>query len=178
MRFSNLIRKIFVGAALALLPAASFAGVFVSVTIAPPVLPVYTQPICPGDGYLWNPGYWAYGDEGYFWVPGVWVRPPQVGLLWTPGYWGWHGGVYAWNGGYWGPHVGFYGGVNYGFGFGGVGFVGGRWEGGHFAYNSAVNVGVGGGFHSYHERVVENNVHTSFNGGTGGLRAQPSAGER
>jgi hypothetical protein len=84
MRFSNLIHKVFVGAALALVPAASFAGVFGSVTIAPPVLPVYTQPICPGDGYLWNPGYWAYGDEGYYWVPGVWVRPPQPGLLWTP----------------------------------------------------------------------------------------------
>ena len=165
--------------AMSMAPVASQAQV-VSITIAPPVLPVYVQPAIPGDGYLWTPGYWAYGPEGYFWVPGVWVRPPQVGLLWTPGYWGWHGGVYAWNGGYWGPHVGFYGGVNYGFGFGGVGFVGGRWDGGHFAYNSAVNVGVGvgGGFHSYRETVVENNVHTSFNGGSGGLRAQPTPGER
>ena len=145
MRFSNLIRKIFVGAALALVPAASFAGVFVSVTIAPPVLPVYTQPVCPGDGYLWNPGYWAYGDEGYYWVPGVWVRPPQVGLLWTPGYWGWGGGAYVFHAGYWGPHVGFYGGVNYGFGYGGVGFGGGRWDGGRFAYNTAVvNVNTDG----------------------------------
>ena len=81
MRFSNLIRRIFVGAALTLVPAASFAGVFVSVTIAPPALPVYTQPVCPGDGYLWNPGYWAYGDAGYYWVPGVWVRPlAQLGF--------------------------------------------------------------------------------------------------
>ena len=48
------------------------------------------------------------------------------------------GGLYGWHGGYWGPHVGFYGGVNYGFGFGGVGFVGGEWRGGVFAYNSAV----------------------------------------
>jgi len=168
--------------AMSMAPVASQAGVVVSITVAPPVLPVYVQPAIPAEGYLWTPGYWAYGPEGYFWVPGVWVRPPQVGLLWTPGYWGWHGGVYAWNGGYWGPHVGFYGGVNYGFGFGGVGFAGGRWEGGHFAYNTAVNVGVGvnvgGGFHSYHETVVENNVHTSFNGGTGGLRAQPTASER
>ena len=157
MRFSNLIRKIFVGAALALLPAASFAGVFVSVTIAPPVLPVYTQPICPGDGYLWNPGYWAYGDEGYYWVPGVWVRPPQVGLLWTPGYWGWGGGVYFFHAGYWGPHVGFYGGVNYGFGYGGVGFGGGRWEGGHFAYNTAVvNVNRTVIHNTYVDRTVIN----------------------
>ena len=170
--------------AMSMAPAAVEAQVVVSITVAPPVLPVYVQPAIPGDGFpVWTRhGYWAYGPEGYFCrCPECWIRPPQVGLLWTPGYWGWHGGVYAWNGGYWGPHVGFYGGVNYGFGFGGVGFVGGRWDGGHFAYNSAVNVGVGvgGGFHScHHETVVENNVHTSFNGGTGGLRAQPSAGER
>jgi hypothetical protein len=162
-----------------LTPAASQAQIVASITVAPPVLPVYVQPVIPGEGYLWTPGYWAYGPEGYFWVPGVWVRPPQVGLLWTPGYWGWHGGIYSWNGGYWGPHVGFYGGVNYGFGFGGVGFAGGRWEGGHFAYNSAVNVGVvGGGFHSYRENVAVNNVHTSFNGGAGGIRAEASASDR
>ena len=26
------------------------------------------------------------------------------------------------NAGYWGPHVGFYGGINYGYGYGGVGY--------------------------------------------------------
>ncbi len=168
-----------VSAAVVLGLAASFAqaGVMVSITVAPPILPVYVQPVCPEVGLLWTPGYWAYGDAGYFWVPGVWMRPPSVGLLWTPGYWGWRSGVYAWNAGYWGPHVGFYGGVNYGFGYGGVGFVGGRWEGGRFAYNSAV-MNVGAGFHSYRENVAMNNVHTSFNGGAGGIRATPSASER
>jgi hypothetical protein len=174
MRSHPLVRSAVLAMALSI---TSQAGVFVSITVAPPVLPVYTQPICPGDGFLWTPGYWAYGDAGYFWVPGVWMRPPGIGVLWTPGYWGWHGGAYAWNAGYWGPHVGFYGGVNYGFGFGGVGFAGGRWEGGHFAYNSAV-ANVGGGFHSYHENVTVNNVHTSFNGGAGGLSARPNAAER
>ncbi len=89
----------------------------------------------PGDGYMWTPGYWAYGPAGYYWVPGVWVRPPQVGVLWTPGYWGWGGGAFIFHEGYWGPHIGFYGGVNYGFGYGGVGFEGGYWHGGVFAYN-------------------------------------------
>lgn len=163
-------------AAVTLMPVAQ-AGVFVSITVAPPVMPVYVQPVCPEVGYMWTPGYWAYGDAGYFWVPGVWMAPPAVGMLWTPGYWGWGGGVYAWNAGYWGPHVGFYGGVNYGFGYGGVGFLGGRWEGGRFAYNSAV-VNVGAGFHSYHETVVVNNIHTSYNGGAGGLGARPTPGER
>src|SRR5271166_5416582 len=79
------------------IPAVSFAQFGVSITIAPPALPVYTQPMVPADGYLWTPGYWAYGDEGYFWVPGTWVEPPTVGLLWTPGYWGWGGNAFAWN---------------------------------------------------------------------------------
>ena len=89
MRSISSIRKFLLAAALILVPAASFAGVFISVNIAPPVLPVYTQPLCPGAGYIWTPGYWAYGPDGYYWVPGVWVQPPMVGYLWTPGYWGW-----------------------------------------------------------------------------------------
>src|SRR3984885_9481838 len=91
------------------IPAALVAQFSVSVTIAPPALPVYEQPMVPADGYLWTPGYWANGDEGYFWVPGTWVQPPEAGLLWTPGYWGWSGNSFAWNGGYWGAQVGFYG---------------------------------------------------------------------
>ncbi len=95
-------------------------GLSITANVAPPPLPVYTQPVIPGDGYLWTPGYWAYGDEGYYWVPGVWVRPPHFGVLWTPAYWGYGGGVYGFYAGYWGPHIGFYGGINYGFGYGGV----------------------------------------------------------
>jgi hypothetical protein len=49
----------------------------------------------------------------------TWVQPPSVGLLWTPGYWGWRDGIYVWSAGYWEPHIGFYGGVDYGFGYGG-----------------------------------------------------------
>src|SRR5277367_3719493 len=182
MRSFNIIRKLIVGAALALVPAASFAGVFISVGFAPPILPVYTQPLCPGDGYLWNPGYWAYGQEGYYWVPGVWVRPPSVGLLWTPGYWGWGGGVYVFHAGYWGPHVGFYGGINYGFGYSGVGFVGGEWRGGVYHYNTAVtNVNTTIIHNTYNTTVINNNTtvnRVSFNGGTGGTIAQPTAAER
>src|ERR1700691_380749 len=177
----SIIRKLVVGAALALVPAASFAGVFISVGFAPPVLPVYTQPLCPGDGYLWTPGYWAYGPGGYYWVPGVWVQPPQVGVLWTPGYWGWGGSAFIFHEGYWGPHVGFYGGINYGFGYGGVGFFGGRWDGGHFAYNTAVmNVNRTVIHNTYVENVHVGNVgvRTSFNGGAGGIQAHASMQEQ
>jgi hypothetical protein len=100
------------------LSAASFAqvGVAISIRIAPPELPVYEQPLCPDDGYIWTPGYWSYDDSGYYWVPGTGVMAPEVGLLWTPGYWGWGNDGYIFNGGYWGPHVGFYGGISYGWG--------------------------------------------------------------
>src|SRR5215472_18993243 len=108
-------------------PAQIAVGVGISVHIGPPALPVYAQPICPGAGYIWTPGYWAYGPMGYYWVPGTWVVAPTPGFLWTPGYWGWGGGAYIWHAGYWGPHVGFYGGVNYGFGYFGAGFAGGYW---------------------------------------------------
>lgn len=173
-------------ALLCLAPAASFAqigiGVAISVHTAPPALPVYVQPPCPVAGYLWTPGYWAWGPAGYYWVPGVWVRPPQVGLLWTPGYWGFAGGVYGWHGGYWGAHIGFYGGVNYGFGYGGVGFIGGAWNGGVFRYNTAVvNVNTAVVHNTYIDRTVINNTtvvnnRASFNG-PGGVVARPTATE-
>jgi hypothetical protein len=152
-------------------------GIGISVRIGPPALPVYPQPICPGPGYLWTPGYWAWNDVGgYYWVPGTWVVAP-VGMLWTPGYWGFAGGFYGWHPGYWGPHVGFYGGINYGFGYGGVGFGGGEWRGGAFFYNrSVVNVNVTNVTNVYNRTVVVNNVHTSFNG-PGGIEARPTPQE-
>jgi hypothetical protein len=104
----------------------------------PPPLPQYDQPEAPGPGYIWTPGYWAWGPTGYYWVPGAWVEPPYQGALWTPGYWGdSDDGYYFWNAGYWGPVVGFYGGINYGFGYFGTGFYGGYWRGGIFFYNTA-----------------------------------------
>ena len=160
--------------------AASFGQVFVSVRIGPPALPVYEQPLCPGPGYLWTPGYWGWNDDaGYYWVPGTWVVAP-VGLLWTPGYWGWSEGAYIWHAGYWGPHVGFYGGVNYGFGYGGVGFVGGEWRGGAFFYNTAVlHVDTVHVTNVYVNRtvIVNNESRVSFNGGEGGINARPTAEE-
>jgi len=158
------------------LAAPSFAGVSVSVTIAPPVLPVYEQPPCPGDGYIWTPGYWAYGPDGYYWVPGTWATPPTVGLLWTPGYWGWHEGVYLWNAGYWGAHVGFYGGVNYGFGYVGTGYAGGYWRGRNFFYNRSVNNVRITNVHIYNRTVITNVTvnRVSYHGGHGGIGARPT----
>jgi len=163
-------------ALLILVPASSFAGVFVSVNIAPPVLPVYEQPPCPGDGYIWTPGYWAYGPEGYYWVPGTWATPPTVGLLWTPGYWGWGSGAYRWHAGYWGPHIGFYGGVNYGFGYFGTGYEGGYWRDRHFYYNRTVNNVTITNVHIYNKTVINKVTvnRISYTGGRGGINARPT----
>ena len=98
-------------------------------------MPEYDQPPIPGPDYMWTPGYWSWNNVEYYWVPGTVDLPPQPGLLWTPGYWGFANGAYIFHRGYWGPHVGFYGGVAYGFGYTGVGFEGGRWDKGAFYYN-------------------------------------------
>ena len=176
----RIIRLLLLTLLILAIPAGSFAQFAVSVMIAPPPLPVYVQPMAPGGGYLWTPGYWAYGDEGYFWVPGTWVMAPAVGLLWTPGYWGWGGNAYAWNAGYWGPHVGFYGGVNYGYGYGGVGYQGGYWNHGSFNYNRSVNNVNVTNVHVYNKTVINNTTinHVSYNGGTGGINARPNATEQ
>jgi hypothetical protein len=78
--------------------------------------------------------------------------------------------------------VGFYGGVNYGYGFGGVGFIGGGWAGNVFRYNSAVvNVNTTVVRNVYVDRTVINNTtvvnRASFNG-QGGVMARPSPQEQ
>src|SRR5262245_14012884 len=160
-------------------PPPDYYGPQVSISIAPPPLPVYEQPLCPGPGYVWAPGYWAYASDGYYWVPGTWVFPPAVGLLWTPGYWGFEGTRYIWHAGYWGPHIGYYGGIDYGFGYSGSGYEGGYWNNGVFFYNTAVTrVDTTVITNTYNKTVINtvtvNNV--SFNG-PGGAKAQPTAQE-
>jgi hypothetical protein len=164
-------------------PAASSAqvAVGVSVTFAPPALPVYIQPPCPGPGFIWTPGYWAWDpDFGYYWIPGVWVPAPFPGALWTPGYWGWSNGVFVWYGGYWGPVVGFYGGINYGFGYTGYGYEGGYWDRDVFYYNRSVNnVSVTKITNVYNKTVTKTATKTrvSYNGGPGGTKLRPTAAQ-
>jgi hypothetical protein len=162
------------------LPASSAAQVSVGITVAfaPPDLPVYEQPICPEEGYIWTPGYWAYDPDfgDYYWVPGTWVLAPEVGFLWTPGYWAWGGSGFIFYEGFWGPVVGFYGGINYGYGYFGHGYEGGRWDGGRFFYNRSVNnVNVTIIHNVYNTTVINNTTVTrvSYNGGNGGINERP-----
>jgi hypothetical protein len=156
----------------------------VEVAQAPPELPEYEQPECPADGYLWQPGYWSYSlaSNNYYWVPGVWVAPPNEGYLWTPPYWGFYGGRYRFHHGYWGPTVGFYGGINYGYGYIGIGFVGGEWRDRRFRYNTAVvRVNRTVVRNTYVNTTVINrttvvNNRVSYNG-PGGVTARPNSRE-
>ncbi len=144
---------------------------------APPPLPEYQQPPIPGPGYVWTPGYWSDSDNsGYYWVPGTWAQPPRPGLLWTPGYWGWSDGAFAFHSGYWGPVVGFYGGVNYGFGYGGAGYQGGYWRGDHFFYNRTVNNINNVAIANVYEKpvMVNQGPRVSYHGGPGGIMATPT----
>jgi hypothetical protein len=147
----------------------------------PPPLPESNQPPCSEDGDLWTPGYWAWDGTAYYWVPGAWVAPPRVGVLWTPGYWAFVDAVYVFHRGYWGPQVGYYGGINYGFGYGGVGFAGGRWIGNSFAYNRAVTNVNANVIHNLYDETVAHHVAfngVSYNGGPGGTTAIPTAQEK
>ena len=164
--------------AMLMMPAGSVAQVSITVSFAPPALPVYEQPPCPGEGYIWTPGYWAYDSDvdDYYWVPGTWVSAPEPDYYWTPAYWAFENGVFLFHDGYWGPEVGFYGGIDYGYGYPGDGYYGGRWERGHFFYNREVNnVNVTVVKNVYVQNVVRKTVvnRVSYNG-DGGVNARPT----
>ena len=147
----------------------------------PPPIPQYTQPECPGENYLWTPGYWGYASAGYYWVPGVWVVAPYVGSLWTPPYWAFSAGRYHWYHGYWGSHIGFYGGIDYGHGYVGHGYEGGYWNHNQFTYNRSVNTVNTTIIHNVYNYRVTNinitNTRISYVGGPGGLKVRPTTAE-
>ena len=157
-------------------PVRAQADVAFIASIAPPPLPAYSQPAIPGPGYMWIPGYWGWNGAGYYWVPGYWALPPAAGLLWTPGYWAWSDTDhdYVFHSGYWAPTVGYYGGINYGFGYTGEGYQGGYWRNRQFYYNRAVNDLGTAHVASYANQAFAPANHISFNGGRGGTTARPN----
>ena len=183
MRRAILASTILASLALSLLPPIAKAqiGTSVPIDLAPPDLPVYEQPAIPAPGYIWTPGYWAYAPESFYWVPATWVLPPSQDMLWTPGYWRFGPRGYVWNPGYWGMEVGYYGGIDYGYGYNGSGYAGGYWENHTFYYNRAVN--NFGGVHVAHEynRAVGRDERAghraSFNGGLGDVTVKPTPRE-
>lgn len=149
---------------------------------APPPQPAYTVSPAPYPNSQLVPGYWAWGPSGYYWVPAYWTAPPAVGYSWTPGYWSYSNSAYIWMPGYWGPIVGFYGGINYGFGYFGTGFVGGYWSGSVYNYNTAVVNVNRTVIHNTYNRTVSRNAtmkrsRVSFNGRHGGISARPTTAQ-
>ncbi len=172
-------------------PAAAFAAgpgpcpaANVTVGVAPPPrLRAEHQPPLPRYGQVWTPGYWGWNAavNDYYWAPGVWVRPPRLGVLWTPGYWGFSNGLYHFNVGSWGPTVGFYGGINYGYGYGGNGYQGAYWRGRTLYYNrSANNIGGMRINAIYNQRIYEGRSmsRVSYSGGPGRGRVMDTHGGR
>ncbi len=166
-------------------PARAQASVAFATSVAPPPLPAYSQATLPGPGYIWVPGYWAWDREGYYWTPGAWAHPPAADMLWTPGYWAWNDRDrdYVFHSGYWAPTVGYYGGIDYGFGYTGAGYHGGFWRNHQFVYNRAVNDLGNVKIATYANQVFAPENHISYNGGAGGTTARPTpaqlaAGER
>jgi|SRR5208337_746418 len=82
--------------------------------------------------------------------------------------------------GYWAPTVGYYGGIDYGFGYTGVGYHGGYWRDHHFYYNRAVN-----NLGNAHIATVFNApvpapaavTRVSYHGGQGGTTLRPTPAE-
>ena len=105
-------------------PTLSRRSTFVSVLVHPHCPD--TRSACPADRSTFDAGYRPYDSDynDYYWVPGTWVMAPQPGLFWTPGYWAWNGNGFLFNEGYRAPQVGFYGGINYGYGYFGQGYQG------------------------------------------------------
>ena len=64
--------------------------------------PVYEQPPCPGDGYVWVEGYWYPRGPRSYWHSGYWRAPAYFGYRGGPGYG--HGYV---RGNGWSGHAGY-----------------------------------------------------------------------
>jgi hypothetical protein len=179
------------GASLSALPSAATPGpppiancpstTRIAVGVAPPPrLRIERQPPLPAYGDVWTPGYWGWNGSvnNYNWVPGLWVHPPRIGVLWTPPYWGLSQGVYLFNPGSWGQNVGYYGGVNYGYGYGGRGYEGVYWKGGTLYYNRTVNNFGALRFNTVYSKLVYNNRRTggaSYSTGVRGAQVRYAA---
>ena len=160
--------------------ASARVNIGIAVSFGPPAMPYYAQPPCPAPGYIWTPGYYAWDPgSGYYWVAGAWMPAPFIGALWTPGYWDYDDDAYRWHPGYWGRSVGYYGGIDYGYGYTGRGYHGGYWDHDRFFYNRDVNRIEGRNFsHVYNRRVDDHfrDRRESYRGGPG--RTFDRAGSR
>jgi WXXGXW repeat (2 copies) len=98
------ILRLFGLAALIVLIASSraHAGARVFLQIGPPAPLAVVAPVAPAPyGYVWQPGYYAWGGAAYRWVPGVWSRPPFSRAAWVAPRWGYGPRGWSFARGYW-----------------------------------------------------------------------------
>ena len=76
------------------------AQISVSITLAPPPLPVYEQPVLVQEGSLWAPGYWEWRGGAHVWIPGRWMGE-RHGYHWVPDRWDQVGGHWHHFPGHW-----------------------------------------------------------------------------
>jgi hypothetical protein len=62
-------------------PAFGQVGIYIGRT--PPPLRYEQRGPQPGEGYVWNEGYWGNQGGRYVWVGGRWVQPPYAGAYWS-----------------------------------------------------------------------------------------------
>ncbi len=161
--------------------ATAYAQMSRSISFAPPELPVYEQPVLPGDGYILDArllglcrrrrlllgagrlGHgsrtWSAMDAGLLGMGRQRIcllqrlLGPAGRFLWWRQLWIW---IY------------------------GDGYQGGRWQNGQFFYNRSVsNVNVTNIHNVYNTTVINSTTinRVSYNGGSGGISARPTAQE-
>ena len=92
-----------------LLLAVASLGLFVApavhaavyVRVAPPAAIVEAQPVSPGVGYRWQPGYYRWDGGRHVWVGGAWALPPRPGARWEAHRWVRHGDRWEFREGRW-----------------------------------------------------------------------------
>jgi hypothetical protein len=128
----------FGAAAFAPLPAMAQTDFQLYIGSAPPA-PMYERAPAVRRGYVWSPGYWAWGGHRHHWVPGSYVveRP---GYVYAPPSWRERGGRWYLQEGYWNPQVAMRGGERY--------YGGDRYYGGERYYGGPTH----GHGHGYRER--------------------------
>lgn len=80
-------------------PAEARPAVTIYATTAPPPLRVERMPPARR-GYVWAPGYWAWGHHRYAWQPGHWVRA-RHGYHYRPARWERYNNRWRYYGGNW-----------------------------------------------------------------------------
>src|SRR5262245_55213528 len=82
-----MLRKPWLGLALALGLAFSAAADDVVVRVAPPHARVEHRPARPDRDYVWQSGYYRWDGNRHNWVEGRWERPPHHGAHWVAHHW-------------------------------------------------------------------------------------------